>query len=44
MKNRSYTNKRVLKIFDIATRNFEGGLDDSRTLSNSSFRISKVAP
>jgi hypothetical protein len=44
MRNRSNTKKRVLKIFDSATRDFEGGLNDSRTLSNSSFRISKVAP
>jgi hypothetical protein len=43
MRDKSNTNKRGLKIFDSATRNFEGGLNDSRTLSNSSFRISKGA-
>jgi hypothetical protein len=44
MRNRSNTNKRGLKIFESVTRDFEGGLNDSRTLSNSSFRISKGAP
>jgi hypothetical protein len=44
MRDRSTSNKRGLKIFDTATRNYEGGLNDSRALSNSSFRISKGAP